>query len=274
MLMRLLRQQLERMLGWRGYELRQAGEAPRGFSSCLASAKSNGLAPRTVFDVGVGRGTPWLYRSFPDAKLVLFEPLPIFSRDLKALAVRYDADVFHFALSNTSGEADFNQNLVFPTSSSLLELDPHFADFAADVQARHSFRRQRVLTQTLDNVNDYDPPYVIKLDVEGAECLVLEGARRTLEQTDYVILEISVMRRLRREPSFAETVAFLDGCGFELYDIPSLAQAKGNGQLIYLDAAFVRKGSFLWPAHNQLSEPRTRPVAPLQESPQKIWASK
>jgi len=55
--MRLMREQMERLLNLRGYELKRIGDAPRGFASCLDSAKANGLAPKTVFDVGVGYGT-------------------------------------------------------------------------------------------------------------------------------------------------------------------------------------------------------------------------
>jgi hypothetical protein len=55
------------------------------------------------------------------------------------------------------------------------------------------------------------------------------------------------MRRQTDEPSFGDMIQFLDRCGFELFDIPSLAQASPDGQLIYLDAAFVKKDSPLWP---------------------------
>jgi hypothetical protein len=56
------------------------------------------------------------------------------------------------------------------------------------------------------------------------------------------------MHRLRNEPSFAEMIEFVDECGFELFDIPSLSQTNETAQLIYLDAAFVPKHSKLWPA--------------------------
>ena len=57
------------------------------------------------------------------------------------------------------------------------------------------------------------------------------------------------MRRLATEPSFAEMICFIDDCGFELFDIPSLSQTShGTEQLIYLDAAFVPKHSKLWPS--------------------------
>ena len=33
----------------------------------LDNFKKLGFYPKVVFDVGVARGTPWLYESFPDA---------------------------------------------------------------------------------------------------------------------------------------------------------------------------------------------------------------
>ena len=36
----------------------------RGYSDFLAFAATRGVDPKTVFDVGVGFGTPWLYEAF------------------------------------------------------------------------------------------------------------------------------------------------------------------------------------------------------------------
>jgi hypothetical protein len=131
-------------------------------------------------------------------------------------------------------------NLDYPTSSSLRRLDSGFAHFAAKVQREHRFREDNVKVDTLDRLNKYEPPYVLKLDVEGSERDVLAGATETLRRTDFLLLEISVMHRRTNEPSFAETIEF--------FDIPSLSQTHGTPQLIYLDAAFVPKRSTLWPA--------------------------
>src|SRR4026209_2310863 len=121
----LLKHWFENALRSRGYELKEIGDHPRGVSGSLEYAKSRGLAPRTVFDVGVGHGTPWLYDAFPDAKLVLFEPLAVFDGELTKLASRYKADVHRVALAEREGVAEgFNQNVSLPTSSSLFRLEP------------------------------------------------------------------------------------------------------------------------------------------------------
>jgi FkbM family methyltransferase len=243
-----VRNLIEKYLGRWGYELKEIGSPLRGFRASLEYAKSRGLSPRTVFDVGVGRGTPWLYEAFPDSKLVLFEPLVVFAENLTALARRYHADVHAVALGLEAGTAEINLNTAFPTSSSLLKIDGRFADFAAKVQAHHRFDSQVVVVETLDRLNSYEPPFLLKMDIEGSEMSALQGAKQTLEQTEFLILEMSVMRRLSGEPTFAEMIAFLDRCGFALYDIPCIAQTNSVAQLIYLDAAFVKRDSSLWPS--------------------------
>ena len=230
----------EKLLALRGYELKETGDPPRGFAAMLELAVRCGLAPGTVFDVGVGNGTPWLYDGFPHAKHVLFEPLDEFQPGLQTLAAELKADLHQVALSDTPRTVDFHASQTSATSSSLKTMDSEFAKFAEQSLTAHKFVTQTVKTQRLDDFDRYRPPYVLKIDVEGAELMVLEGARRTLEQTELIIAEISVMRRYSDEPTFAETIAALDGLGFELFDIPELSQAH-NGPLIYLDAAFVPK---------------------------------
>jgi FkbM family methyltransferase len=242
-----LRVQVEKVLRRYGYELKIIDDPMRGFAASLAFARSLGLNPKTVFDVGVGYGTRWLYDAFPDAKFVLFEPMDVFEGDLTKLERELGADVHRVALADRTGHATFRFNSHFPTSSSLYAMDPRTERYLRCVQGEHEFTERTVQLETLDGLNTYEPPYVLKLDVEGGDLAVIRGAVRTLANTDLVVSEVSVMRRYQGEPSFATVIRTLDQLGFELFDIPSLAQANGNGALLYLDAMFVKKDSKLWP---------------------------
>jgi len=247
MIKRHLRRLLERALASRGYALKPAGEPLRGFAASLAYAKTRGLAPRTVFDVGVGHGTPWLYAAFPRAKLVLFEPLDIFAADLAHLERTLGADVHTTALGARCGVAALNLNATSPTGSTLHTIDPGYAAFSARRQREFRFERREVPLATLDSLNRYEPPYVLKIDVEGAELDVLEGARQTLTETALVIAEVSILRRTIEGGQFADVVRWMDERGFALFDIPSMAQAHDERQLIYVDCAFAPKAGALWP---------------------------
>lgn len=246
----IARRLIEAFVARHGYELRETGEPPRGFAKLIELTRMRGFEPRTVFDVGVGHGTPWLYEGFPDARHVLFEPLDTFHAELETLACLIGGELHCVALSDRSGSTAFQRNVDFPTSSSMYEMDSRFARFAVTAQAEHRFSTQQVRTECLDALNCHEPPYALKLDIEGAELQALRGARRTLQQTELLIMEISVMRRQVGEPTFAETLSAVEDMGFDLFDIPELAQTRNNGPLLYLDAAFVRRDGMLGPHDN------------------------
>lgn len=64
---------VNRMLERRGHVVAQADLVP-SFDRLVRLLDRYGLRPRTVIDVGVAEGTPWLYEAWPDAALVLIDP--------------------------------------------------------------------------------------------------------------------------------------------------------------------------------------------------------
>lgn len=230
----------------RGYRLIPEGLAPRGFTNLLTLAKSKGLAPKTIFDIGVGYGTPWLYDAFPTAKLVLVEPLPIFADALDDLVRKYGASSHHVALGKSN-------------KSATLRI-PHHAATGASIWSKSTLldqsERERGLdltedridvpVVTLDEINCYPGPYVLKIDVEGSELEVLLGARETLSNCHLIILEISVFPRFAGAPKIAELIHFMDGAGFELFDLPELHNLRAHECLAYVDAVFHPRAKSLW----------------------------
>jgi len=83
-----------------------------------------------------------------------------------------------------------------------------------------------VKTQTLDSLlsdRRIDHVDLIKIDVEGAEMLVLRGATQTLSQNQNVILLIDIHPVLGVNPD--EVLSFLSACGLHTYRMGSEKEA-------------------------------------------------
>lgn len=139
--------------------------------------------PCNAIDVGCHEGQflELYLKHSPHGQHYAFEPIPDMARALEANFPT--ARVFNCALTNESGEATF---FVVPDAPALSGL--HQRMFVAEDKARHPIV---VKTERLDALI---PPEVvirlIKIDVEGAEGHVIEGAINTIRRDKpYIIFE-------------------------------------------------------------------------------------
>jgi FkbM family methyltransferase len=190
----------------------------------------------------VGDGTPWLYDAFPAAKLVLFEPQSVFDGPIEEICRRHNAVRHRVALSDHAGAAMLSVPTAVPTGASLM---PRVAS-SGNGSKLPDVEEIEVTLARLDDLNSYEAPYLLKIDAEGAERTILEGAPRTLEGVELLIVEAGILPRHEGGASFAELVMSLDERGFRVLDIPSMSQSATGGILVYLDVAFVRKDDERW----------------------------
>ena len=212
----------------------EAGRLDRDWQA--ETLRRRGFAPATVIDVGAGRGTPLLYRVFPDAVHVMIEPLREFEDDLRRIAAtRRGAQYLPTAIGAREGTATINVSPDCLLESSLNEVRWREADPAMIAR--------EVPVTTLDDLlaeHGWTGPFAIKIDTEGFEHRVIEGATATLAQTQLVIAEVSVARRFDQSYTFAEFVALMAARGFELCDVLNVVKAT-DGDVSYMDCAFRRQ---------------------------------
>jgi FkbM family methyltransferase len=142
------------------------------------------LAPDSCcIDVGANRGAilAEMVRVAPDGRHIAFEPLPHLSELLRRTFPA--VDVHEAALSNHAGTADFSYVHGHSDGWSGLKFRPLPTGEEADVE------QIQVKLEVLDEVVDPDRDLaLIKVDVEGAEQQVFEGALATLRRHHPIVI--------------------------------------------------------------------------------------
>jgi FkbM family methyltransferase len=192
-----------------------------------------GLTPATIIDVGVGPGTPELYYAFPDAKLVLVEPLEEWRGHLEQLQRERLTEVVTAAAGSNAGSVEIVVHRV-PACSSML--GTRRGDGAEPVRRAVPMVRLDDLAQERGLAG----PFVIKVDVEGAELEVLAGALNVLQESELVLLEVSLFELVAGAPQFHDVVSWMHDHGFVVADFYNGHNRPLDGALAQLDVAFVQ----------------------------------
>jgi FkbM family methyltransferase len=208
----------------------------------LAQLARLGFQPRTVIDAGVANATPELYTSFPAASILLIEPLVEFEPFLQKICSTYNAQYVLAAAGQAPGSATFNVHADKFSSSLLSEVEGASVDGTPRTVPVVSIDQQCAERKLAG-------PYLIKLDVQGAELQVLAGAARTLLQTDVVILEVTLFGTMIGGPQFFDLVTYMKGVGFVPYDLFGFQYRLLDGALSQLDMIFVREDGLLRRSH-------------------------
>lgn len=199
-----------------------------------------------IFDVGAHFGAiTRVYRSlFPLSTIYAFEPFPDsyerLQEDLKGMVEVYP---FKIGLSDKKGLADFRVNRSSATNS-LFETDERASETWGAGRLETKATTQLDFT-TLDDFLDaqkIECVDILKLDVQGAEFKVLEGAREALTngRIKLVYSEIITLPTYKGQKSFHEILSLFESHGLWLHNFYNLSTV--NGRLRQVDAIFTKRG--------------------------------
>jgi FkbM family methyltransferase len=197
----------------------------------------------TVIDAGANRGQFAVFaaRRFPGAMLFCFEPLSGPGARLRRAVHAHDRlKVWNVALGAANGEADFHV-AVADDSSSLLPIGARQREAFPRTKEREI---RRVQVRRLDAVletTDLSRPVLLKIDVQGGELGVLQGAEGLIQSVDAVLVEVSFLE-LYDGQALADAVwNHLHERGFSCRGAWSLTYS-GRGECLQGDLLFARSG--------------------------------
>ena len=139
-----------------------------------------------VWDVGanIGLYSRWLISQLNARRVIAFEPMsqnvPELEHNLKLGGVEDRVTVVRWALSDSDGEVDFQIDDMQSASGSLDSVR-HGAASQGRAALRLPPKTEKVVSRCIDSILEADElpaPDVLKVDVEGAEALVLRGGDR------------------------------------------------------------------------------------------------
>jgi FkbM family methyltransferase len=232
MAVRELKQFAQRALGLADLEVTRVGNVPR-FDLFFRNLRAYGLAPKTVYDVGVNTGTPDLYDAFPSAKFTLFDPSKASLPYMKQLNATRGFDYFNVALGDKDEQAQLSECPSDPGTSSLIHSGTDTRDHVVRVCRFDSL------------VSSIARPALMKIDAQGYELKILHGLGRLLTEIDFYIIETGTMPPYPEEAAFDRIHDLMRSSGYALHEVVGIIRRPLDGAMTHIDAVYVKTDSAL-----------------------------
>jgi FkbM family methyltransferase len=224
-----------------GYDIRRlvhetdAGRLRTTIAESYSLLHELGFRPKIVVDIGVATGTKELYTAFPESFFLLIEPLREFESDLKQILKEYKGSYVLAAAGSSAGQMTFNVHKDHLDGSSL------YKETMGAVADGYEIAVPTIRIDDILRAKELKGPYLIKIDVQGAELEALEGAQKTLLESEVVVLEVSMFEFMKGAPQFFDVVLYMKNHGFVAYDIIHGWNRPLDNALGQIDIVFVKE---------------------------------
>jgi len=203
-----------------------------------------------IFDVGShhGESLGFFKEIAPNAQIHCFEPDPESYYILQKNFPDHE-NVHNYAISDKIGEESFYRNPLSHTNS-LNKVNLKSKDsikikqekFSESSEFLDAVNQKVVVPCTTLNffVQNYEIESIdlLKVDVQGAEAKVLNGAKNILNMVEAVIIEIALFDFYEISNNFLDIENILIPAGFDLFSILDISQNPMNGRTDWVELLY------------------------------------
>lgn len=176
----------------------------------------NNFQPKVIYDIG-SNFLSWhrlASNVWRDAKIYCVDAFSQFGETYP----RYDIDYAIELLSDKEEDVEFYENVTCPGLCTMYKVNETY-DRGKNFynQNLHKTLRRTKTLDTLVKENNWALPDLIKIDVQGAEVNILQGAQETLQNCNHVILEAQSKVFSSGAPMLSEVEQYMNSIGFVLF---------------------------------------------------------
>ena len=198
-----------------------------------------------VFDVGanIGQYAKLLRELGYSGRIVSFEPLSSAYSQLKAVSKKEPLWEIapQTAIGNQEGEITINIAGNSYSSSALPMLDAHLESAPESAYSgSETVKLSRLDTIAKDYIKSETKSIFLKIDVQGLEKQVIEGATAILPLVKGIKLELSLVPLYEGQVLFKEMIDIVEKLGYELYGIEPGFTAEKTGRMLQMDGIFFK----------------------------------
>jgi FkbM family methyltransferase len=208
----------------------------------FVNIKQMGFIPKHIIDVGANHGT-WtreMLKHFPDAFYTLIEPQEWLKPSLQDIL-------------DSNSKVSFNAvGAGNETGSSLFTIvnrdDSCSFRYSEKEALAGGYKQVEIPIVTLNEMcakNTTLPfPDLVKIDAEGLDIDVLEGASDLMGKTEVFLVEAAIFCK-QFDNSLLKTVEYMDKKGYTLFEITDLNRPLKPQVLWLMELAFIKKGGII-----------------------------
>jgi FkbM family methyltransferase len=196
----------------------------------------------TLIDIGANAGQyASLMREYGyKGKIISFEPLKNAFEELKKESSRDNNWLINnYALGNDNTTSMINV-AGNSWSSSILNMLPSHENVAPESKY---VKQEKIEIKKLDSIfNSFckNDNVMMKIDVQGFEKNVLDGATKSLDSIKIIQLEMSIIPLYENEMLFVDMINYLKDRGFELFSLENGYFDSNTGKLLQVDGIFEK----------------------------------